>query len=157
MEDEPVKVREAKAEDLPLIVQFAVDLAKESESLSLDPEVVARGARGFLEGPQFGFYLVAERAGRVAGSVMVTYEYSDWRDGVYWWVQSVYVRPESRRRGVYRSLYRAVKERAARQGNVRGFRLYVARHNRLGRRVYRSLGMVESEFLVMMDDKPAPV
>ncbi len=149
--ENPVSIREASLADLPAIVEFALALAAESEAITLDSEVVARGARGFLDQPAYGFYLVAECQGQIAGSVMITFEYSDWRDGVYWWVQSVYVRPEFRRRGVYRSLYRAVKEKAARQGDVRGLKLYVADHNQLGRQVYRSLGMKETYYLVMED------
>ncbi len=148
-------IRDAVHSDVPKIVEFAVALAEESEQIRLDEEVVARGAHGFIDNPRFGFYLVAESDGQIAGSVMIIYEYSDWRDGVYWWVQSVFVDGEFRRRGIYRALYEEVKARACRQGNVRGFRLYVANHNRRARKVYRNMGMRETCYQVM-EEPPAP-
>lgn len=144
-----VVVRQADASDLPVVVNFALALARESENRRLDRETVTRGAEGLLSNPQFGFYLVAESNGEIAGSLMVTIEYSDWRDGLYWWIQSVYVQPAFRRRGVYRELYRTVKTKAAQQGNVRGFRLYVAQSNRIAQRVYESQGMRKNGFEVM--------
>lgn len=160
---DPPLIRDAVDSDVPKIVEFAMALAsEESDQIRLDEEVVTRGARGFIENPQFGFYLVAECSGQVAGAVMITYEYSDWRDGVYWWVQSVYVATGFRRRGIYRALYEEVKARAFRQGNVRGFRLYVANHNRRARKVYRNMGMRETCYQVMEEppgpkDAPVPV
>ena len=101
--------------------------------------------------PERGFYLVAEVAGAVAGCLLITYEWSDWRNRMFWWIQSVYVKPEFRGRGVYTALDGKVRELAAREGNVCGFRLYVHKGNARAQEVYRSLGMEETAYLVYED------
>jgi ribosomal protein S18 acetylase RimI-like enzyme len=124
-----------------MLVQFNQALARETEGRELDPVTLHAGVRGLLARPQYGFYLVAESGGVVAGCLMVTFEWTDWRDGLFWWVQSVYVRPAHRGRGVYRALYEALKARAAALPEVRGCRLYVEQHNRAAQQVYARLGM----------------
>src|SRR5213078_5115093 len=105
-------------------------MALETERKSLWPHVIGAGVRNLLRRPDSGFYSVAETGGRVIGALMVTKEWSDWRNGDFWWIQSVYVKPEHRRRGVYRRLYRFLQALAAKQRAVCGFRLYVERTNR---------------------------
>ncbi|MEZ5392586.1 MAG: GNAT family N-acetyltransferase [Bryobacterales bacterium] len=108
--------------------------------------------------PAKGFYLVAEEEGAVVGQLLITYEWSDWRNGVFWWVQSVYVRPESRGRGVYSTLYEDAVRRAREAGDVCGLRLYVERENRRAQRTYQKLGMrptvyemYETDFVLSRD------
>lgn len=124
-----------------------VAMAAETEALALDPERVLRGVEAVLRDPGKGFYLVAYDAesGAVAGQLMVTYEWSDWRDGMQWWIQSVHVVPAWRRRGVYRALHEAVVARARAAGAV-GVRLYVAGENVGAQRTYVALGMTETHY-----------
>ncbi|HKA39395.1 MAG TPA: GNAT family N-acetyltransferase, partial [Burkholderiales bacterium] len=96
--------------------------------------------------PELGFYVVAQRNGDIVGSLMVTTEWSDWRNGSFWWIQSVYVLPQARRQGIYRRLHEFVKAEAGRKGDVCGFRLYVERGNVPAQNTYASLGMVETEY-----------
>jgi ribosomal protein S18 acetylase RimI-like enzyme len=144
----PVNVRRADPRDAAALVEFNLAMARETESKELAPEVLSAGVRRFIERPHFGFYLVAEDGGRAVGSLMVTYEWSDWRDGLFWWIQSVYVLPTHRRRGVYRRLYEHVKQLAAAEPDVRGFRLYVEKENRAAQSTYERLGMSETHYLM---------
>jgi ribosomal protein S18 acetylase RimI-like enzyme len=140
-------VRRAAARDREVLVEFNLAMARETEAKELSPEVLRAGVAHFIERPQYGFYVVAEDGGRVVGSLMITYEWSDWRDGLFWWIQSVYVRPADRRRGVYRRLYEHVKRLAAADdGEVRGFRLYVEKENRAAQQTYERLGMSETHY-----------
>jgi ribosomal protein S18 acetylase RimI-like enzyme len=129
-------------------------MALETEHKELLPEVIGAGVRALLDDPSAGFYLVATTEGRVIASLMITKEWSDWRKGSFWWIQSVYVRPQWRRKGVYRSLYRHVRELAARDPAVCGFRLYVERENSRAQATYRALGMKETRYLVFEELKP---
>lgn len=141
-------VRPAHEEDLDDLVEFNRELALETEDRELSVETLRSGVRGLLARPQYGFYLVAQNGDTVAGGLLVTFEWSDWRNGVYWWVQSVYVRPAYRGRGVYRALYSAVKARAAAQPEVRGCRLYVEQDNLRAQTVYEKLGMKATGYQV---------
>lgn len=123
-------------------------MARETEDLELDPDTVTAGVRALFEHPERGFYVVADAGARLAGSLMITTEWSDWRNGLFWWIQSVYVRPEHRRRGVYRALYRFVRELAGKRTAVCGFRLYVEQDNNRAQETYRSLGMNRTRYLV---------
>lgn len=141
-------LRRATAGDVPELVQFNCEMARETEDVHLDPAVVTAGVNALFQRPERGFYLVADAGDRLAGSLMVTNEWSDWRNGMFWWIQSVYVRPEYRRRGVYRSLYRFVEGMAADYPEVCGFRLYVEQENHRAQQTYRSLGMDQTPYLV---------
>ncbi|MFO0546896.1 MAG: N-acetyltransferase [Polyangiaceae bacterium] len=116
-------------------------MATETEGRELDRETLRRGVGALLEDPSHGFYCVAIRQGSVVGQLMVTFEWSDWRAGQFWWIQSVYVHPEHRRTGVYRALHEHVVGRARAQGGVVGVRLYVERENTRAQRTYEALGM----------------
>lgn len=146
LDEPPVSVRRAGARDADALVRFNLAMARETEAKDLAPEVLGAGVRRFIERPQFGFYLVAEGGSQVIGSLMITYEWSDWRDGLFWWIQSVYVLPSHRRRGVYRLLYEQVKRLAAADPEVRGFRLYVEKENRVAQATYERLGMNETHY-----------
>jgi GNAT superfamily N-acetyltransferase len=122
-------------------------MALETERKVLDRERLTRGVMAVLDDATKGFYLVAEDAsGEVIGQLMVTFEWSDWRDGVFWWIQSVYVVPEARRTGVYRALYERVLRLAADDGGVCGVRLYVERENEPAMSTYRALGMARAHY-----------
>ncbi|MHC5011849.1 MAG: GNAT family N-acetyltransferase [Planctomycetota bacterium] len=140
------RIRGATLDDADVLARFNGEMARETEAKHLDPAVVADGVRTLLGDPTSGFYLVAETDGDVVGSLMVTSEWSDWRNGHFWWVQSVYVAPAHRRRGVYRRLYAAVKERATVQGGVCGIRLYVEAGNEAARDAYERLGMTRTNY-----------
>jgi ribosomal protein S18 acetylase RimI-like enzyme len=141
-------VRPATPADTDTLVAFNVALALESEGLSLDLPTVRRGVAALLADPVKGSYRVAERAGTVVGQLMITTEWSDWRCGWWWWIQSVYVAPGARRGGVYRALHRSVLDDAARAGDVRGVRLYVEQENRRAQGAYEALGMKRGKYLV---------
>ncbi|NTV31682.1 MAG: GNAT family N-acetyltransferase [Deltaproteobacteria bacterium] len=141
-------VRNAREQDVPALADFNIAMAQETENKSLSPAKVKAGMRAVLRHPDHGFYLVAELNGQVAGSLLVTREWSDWRNGVFWWIQSVYVPPGFRKRGIYRALYDGVKARAESNPEVCGFRLYVAKSNRAAMSVYSKLGMSETEYRI---------
>ena len=129
-------------------------MALETERKVLLARVIGAGVRGLLRRPDSGFYTVAEHDGEVVAALMVTKEWSDWRNGDFWWIQSVYVRPEFRRRGVYRRLYRHLHALAAKKRAVCGFRLYVERNNRRAQATYRASGMERTHYLVFEQLKP---
>lgn len=141
-----LRIRKATFSDANTIADFNRAMAFETEQLSLNLETVLSGVRNLMQQPDYGFYLLAETSDAVVGSLMITHEWSDWRNGLFWWIQSVYVRPDYRRHGIYRRLYEHVKKQAAGEEAVRGFRLYVDRHNTTAQKVYRALGMEETNY-----------
>ena len=143
-----VRIRLAGAADLKFLSENHRAMAWETEHRKLAPAVVRRGTRAVLGDPGRGFYLVADLDGKPAGQLLVTREWSDWRDGDFWWVQSVFVRPAFRRCGVYRMLHAAISVLAAHAPNVRGLRLYAARTNLAAQRTYRKLGMKQTPYVV---------
>jgi ribosomal protein S18 acetylase RimI-like enzyme len=143
-----IEIRPATVEDAAGLARFNCEMALETEDLALEPDVVAAGVRALFEHPERGFYVVADAGGEMAGALMVTNEWSDWRNGMFWWIQSVYVAPAYRRRGVYRSLYRFVEAMARNHPEVCGFRLYVERENSRAQQTYESLGMKRTPYLV---------
>jgi GNAT superfamily N-acetyltransferase len=139
-------VRRAVAADAEFIVESNVAMAMETEGMALDPGVVRPGVAAVLADDSLGFYVVAEVDGRLAGQLMVTFEWSDWRNGLWWWIQSVYVQAEFRRRGVYSALHRHVAEAAQAAGGVCGIRLYVEQDNIIAQQVYESLDMHRTRY-----------
>jgi GNAT superfamily N-acetyltransferase len=136
-----VQVRRASFRHLAAIVGFNAAMAKETEGKELDLDLLRPGVEAVLTRDDLGFYLVAEQTGRAVGQLLITYEWSDWRNAFFWWIQSVYVSPDSRRFGVYKALHDHASTEARRQGNVCGLRLYVDKNNRVAQGVYGSLGM----------------
>lgn len=134
-------IRRATKADAETIARFNEAMAHETEDKPLDPDTVRAGVHALLDDPSRGFYLVAEQDGTVVGSLMITFEWSDWRNGTFWWVQSVYVRPAARRQGIYSALYADVKRRATASDTACGIRLYVERTNTAARQTYQALGM----------------
>ena len=142
-----LQIRAATPADVFDLVNWNKAMAWETEHKRLDPEVLRRGVEGVLEQPRRGFYLVAESAGAAVGSLLVTFEWSDWRDGDFWWIQSVYVDPGARRGGVFRVLYAEVAQRAAAAGAV-GLRLYVETENGRAQATYEGLGMQRCHYFM---------
>jgi ribosomal protein S18 acetylase RimI-like enzyme len=130
-------------------------MARETEGIELIPEVIGAGVKAMIENPQMGFYLVVELDNGIQASLMVTTEWSDWRNGIFWWIQSVYVRPAYRRQGLYRELYARVKELAEQEPAVCGFRLYVERDNVNAQQTYAALGMSETDYRMFEELKPS--
>ncbi|MEF8796440.1 MAG: GNAT family N-acetyltransferase [Salinivenus sp.] len=139
-------IRSATENDAETIARFNRQMAEETEGKALDPETTRRGVQAIFDNPSRGFYLVAERAGSVVASLMITTEWSDWRNGQFWWIQSVYVQPDDRRAGVYTALHRAVRRRAREATTVCGLRLYVERTNGRARDTYEALGMTQTSY-----------
>jgi ribosomal protein S18 acetylase RimI-like enzyme len=137
----PPLIRKAVPADAPVIAHFNTAMALETEGRRLDPMRASAGARRLFEDPSLGFYLVAELEGEIAASLMVTSEWSDWRNAQFWWIQSVYVRPDLRRRGIFRALYDALRKAAQADPGVCGFRLYVDQDNAPAMATYEALGM----------------
>lgn len=136
-----MRIRDGRPDDLPTIREFNTCMARETEDVHLDESKLERGIRKVFDDPSTGFYLMAERDGETVGQTLVTFEWSDWRDGWFWWIQSVYVRPDARRQGVYRALHDEVEHRARNREDVCGVRLYVIRDNDTARNVYAKMGM----------------
>ena len=136
-----IHVRPARQEDVSLMVRWQRAMALETEDKPLDEAVLARGIQRAFEDEAKGRYFVAEIGGQPAGTLMLTWEWSDWRDGWWWWIQSVFVDESFRRRGVYRALYAHVLAQAEADPEVRGIRLYVEEENSNARRTYEFLGM----------------
>lgn len=141
-----VKVRPARPQDVDHLIEFNLRMANETEGRLLDREILTLGINEILRDAARGFYLVAEIDGVVGGCLMVTTEWSDWRNGAFWWIQSVYVAPEFRRRGVFRGLYEEARNRARNSARVCGCRLYVDRENIQAQATYRRIGLRETSY-----------
>jgi GNAT superfamily N-acetyltransferase len=144
----PIVIRAAEVADIPFLVECNAAMALETEHKTLDHDVLMRGTQAVFDDSRRGFYLVAEYDGQPAGCLLVTYEWSDWRNGDWWWFQSVYVTNAARRAGVFRALYAEVERRARAAGAV-GLRLYVERDNERAQRTYASLGMEEEAYKML--------
>lgn len=136
-----VECRFAHIQDQSTLVQFQLSLALESENLKLDQVTCSKGVAAVFQNPHLGKYFVAELEGQVVGSLLVIPEWSDWRNGMVWWIHSVYVSRDARRHGVFASLYEKVKQWGSEQGDFRGIRLYVDKTNTSAQAVYRRMGM----------------
>jgi GNAT superfamily N-acetyltransferase len=137
----PLSIRRAAPADAAIVMEFNQRLAVESEGKTLDPAVLALGVAAGLADPRKSVYFLAEEEGVAIGQIMYTTEWSDWRNGWFWWIQSVYVRHEARRRGVFRALFNHVAEAAQADPEVIGLRLYVERQNHVAQETYHNLGM----------------
>ncbi len=136
-----IHTRQASEEDIETIAAFQCRLASESESLTLDPATVREGVRAVVEDAAKGDYWVSEVDGQVAGCMMVLREWSDWRNVDIWWIHSIYVLPEFRRRGVLRAMYGHLKSMVEADDSVHGLRLYVEKDNSVAMAAYETLGM----------------
>ena len=154
MSEQTIPVRSATLGDASIIADFNIRMALETEKLALDPNVIGPGVRALLEDASKGAYFVAEIGGNIAGCLMITHEWSDWRNGDIWWIQSVFVHPDFRRRGVFTALYRHVEREAQAAGAV-GIRLYMEQDNSPAQATYEQLGMRLAHYRIlqqMFDD-----
>jgi ribosomal protein S18 acetylase RimI-like enzyme len=142
-------IRRATPADEDVVVAFNAALAWESEHKKLDEAVLRAGVRAALADPAKGFYVLVTRDGEPVGQTGVTFEWSDWRNGWYWWIQSVYVREDARRQGVFTALYRHIEGLALADPAVIGIRLYVERENVPAQETYRKLGLTEEGYFLM--------
>ena len=148
------QIRIATIDDVDHLVRFNAAMALETEHKILDPATLRAGVEAIFAEPQRGFYLVAESDANVVGCLMITYEWSDWRNGNWWWFQSVYVAPDARRAGIFRQLFADVERRAREAEDVIGLRLYVERDNAAAQRTYASLGMSETAYRLFETEFP---
>ncbi len=123
------------------IINAQLKMARETENLSLDSNTVANGVAAVFKDPQLGYYLIAKKEEECVASLLITYEWSDWRNGTVWWIQSVYVDPAHRKKGVFKKLYQEIKNRVQNNEGVVGLRLYVDKTNQSAQKVYTKLGM----------------
>jgi GNAT superfamily N-acetyltransferase len=136
-----MKIREATINDWQAIAGFQVAMAHETENIDLDPPTVEKGVKAVFDDPAKGIYFVAEHKNLIIGSLMITFEWSDWRNGNVWWIQSVYVVPEFRRNGVFKKMYTHLKELVSGDTRLRGLRLYADKTNKIAHKTYLNLGM----------------
>ena len=152
--DQPLILRRGEWRDAEVIAGFNRAMALETEGRGLQEARSLAGVQRLLRDPALGFYLVAERAGVVVGSLMISYEWSDWRNGHFWWIQSVYVLPEARRGGVFRALYGHLAGLVERDASVCGLRLYVETSNARAQATYAALGMAREPYLIYEQERP---
>jgi GNAT superfamily N-acetyltransferase len=140
-----ITVRKATLKDAPAIIDFQLKMARETEKLALDTETVTKGVNGVFEDPSRGQYYVADDSGKIVASLLITCEWSDWRNCNIWWFQSVYVVPEHRRQGIFRKMYSFIKLLAEEQ-DIAGLRLYVETKNIRAQKTYEALGMSSEHY-----------
>src|SRR5687767_9302131 len=145
-------IRAANLDDVESIITFSAAMARETENRRLDEARLREGTLSLLNTPSYGFFMVAElRDGdqrKLIGQLMITYEWSDWRNGVFWWIQSVYVDPAWRRQGVFRRMHDVIVGQAKEDPRVCGIRLYVEQDNRTAQTVYQRVGLSPSAYAV---------
>jgi ribosomal protein S18 acetylase RimI-like enzyme len=136
-----IKVREALRNEAESIIRFQIEMAKETENMVLEHSIVSAGVEAVFADPTKGTYYLAESEGETIGCMLTTYEWSDWRNGTFIWLQSVYVKPGFRGKGVFRSMYQHIKELVSENEYLKGIRLYVFHTNESAQAVYRALQM----------------
>lgn len=141
-----MKVRKATIDDHAKIVEFQLAMARETEGIGLNIDALEAGVKAILEDPNKGYYYVTEINNEVVASLMTTFEWSDWRNGTVLWIQSVYVMPMYRRRGVYRQMYSHIKSMVLRSENLAGIRLYADKNNLPAQKTYETLGMNQDHY-----------
>jgi GNAT superfamily N-acetyltransferase len=140
-----ITIRKATSEDASVIIDFQQKMAWETEQMRLIPETINNGVNAVFECPERGQYWVAQDERDIVASLLITYEWSDWRNTNVWWFQSVYVLPDFRRKGIFRMMYNYIKNEAGRQ-NVAGLRLYVESNNSRAQKTYEALGMMNEHY-----------
>lgn len=140
------KIRTATSEDKNTLASFQLLMARETEDLNLEREVLLKGIQALLDDPSKGRYFVAEEHDEILGCLMVTPEWSDWRNGTVWWIQSVFIMEEHRNKGIYKKLYNFIQEEVKKDDSLKGIRLYVDKTNLPAQAVYEALGMDGSHY-----------
>ena len=143
-----IMIRRATPADIPVLVDFQTRLAMESENVTLDKTILARGMQAMFNDPSKGEYFIAEIKGEAVGCHMITYEWSDWRNGVVYWLQSVYVKESFRKAGVLRQMFEALRQRINADDSIKGLRLYVDNTNARAQKVYEAMGMNGNHYSV---------
>ena len=144
-----ISIRKAGFEDIEKIADYNVQMAKETEDKTLDRTVVIKGVKAVVEDPHKGFYLVAEKKDNgkdVVGQLMITFEWSDWRNKCFWWIQSVFVDRRYRNQKIFTSLYEEIKRLIKSREDICGLKLYVKEHNESAKKVYEALGMNRTSY-----------
>lgn len=145
-------IRNANKDDISMIVKFNSAMAIETEDKELDSVTVNKGVEAVLNNTELGLYFIAESNGVTIGQLLITKEWSDWRNAEFWWIQSVYVHPDFRNKNVYKMLYSKVIRTAKESGKICGIRLYVDKNNTIAQKVYSKLGMTESNYIFFEED-----
>jgi GNAT superfamily N-acetyltransferase len=140
-------IREAKNSDIDQIIDFQLKMALETEQIELNSTTVKKGVNAVILDSSKGRYYVAEKDGKIIGSLLTTYEWSDWRNGTILWIQSVYILPEYRRKGVYRKLYSHIKDLVNNDSQLNGIRLYADKTNHVAHKTYSNLGMNQDHYI----------
>ena len=148
-----MNIRRAKLEDLDAIVEYNYNLAYETEDKELDKVILTKGVRNIIQDENKGIYHVCEINGEVVGQIMYTFEWSDWRNGTFLWIQSVYVNKEFRGMGVFKALYKFIRDIADNDNNICGIRLYVEKENTIAKKTYKNIGMKECNYYIYEYDK----
>jgi ribosomal protein S18 acetylase RimI-like enzyme len=141
-----ITVREANQAEAGLIIGFQVEMARETENMILEHSVVSSGVHAVFSDPNKGNYYLAESGNEILACMLTTYEWSDWRNGTFIWLQSVYVKPVFRGKGVFKSMYQHIKKLVSENENLKGIRLYVFHTNENAQKVYRSLEMEDQHY-----------
>ncbi len=147
-----MKIRLGTKEDIPFIVEFNKAMAIETEEKDLNSLTLTKGVTGLFNNSNNGFYLIAEKNNMPCGQLMITKEWSDWRNGTFWWIQSVYIHPDHRKEGIYKMLHNEVRRLANLEENICGIRLYVDQENKNAKKVYNAMGMVETDYQLFEED-----
>ena len=141
-----MKITQPSIKDVNNLVDFNIKMAKETENKILNKKIVTKGVSEVLTDTTLGYYVIAKNKNTILGSLMITYEWSDWRNGMFWWIQSVYVEKEYRKQGVYKKLYSYIKGKALKDSSCTGIRQYVEQENKIAQSVYKKLEMKETHY-----------
>ena len=141
-----MKITQPSIKDVNNLVDFNIKMAKETENKILNKKIDTKGVSEVLNDTTLGYYVIAKNKNTILGSLMITYEWSDWRNGMFWWIQSVYVEKEYRKQGVYKKMYSYIKDKALKDSACTGIRLYVEQENKIAQSVYKKLEMKETHY-----------
>ena len=148
-----ITIKNANEQDIKTITDFQLKMAFETEKLVLNPEIVIKGVNSVFNNPNNGRYFIAEQDSQVVASLLITHEWSDWRNAQVWWIQSVYVKAEFRKKGIFKKMYQHISELVKNSRNLAGIRLYVDRTNSNARKVYEKIGMNGEHYQLFEDMK----
>lgn len=148
-----MNIRKALNKDIDVIARYNYNLAYETENKILDMNILTKGVEAIIKDENKGIYHVWEINGEVVGQIMYTFEWSDWRNGTFLWIQSVYVNKEFRGMGVFKALYKFIRDIADNDNNICGIRLYVEKENTIAKKTYKNIGMKECNYYIYEYDK----